>query len=780
MTEPAATPEAGSSTVAGRAWQVAASVAVAALGFFTGFSPAGVSMALAVLLATVLLRPAVVLQARPWREPVMATGLLLLAYVTLHTLWVDGPRPLTAHTVNQYHELLFAPLLFALLQDARLRVLLWRGFVCGAIVLALAHWAALLNAPLASALESKRISAGFALALAAFLLVMRARPAPRPWPARVLAALLAATVLFAIEGRTGYVVLIVLATLAAAAHAPPRWRLLGAIAAPTLMVLVALNSSAVLNRLHETQAGSSLDSPSGPVTSTGIRIELMRLAADLSVKYAVHGAGYAHYPDVHEQAARERFGSDPARAGWLSAVWIRASNPHNEYAMQMVGGGAIGLVLFLAWLALPLRRARQAATPLGTMLTGAVLAFAVGSLFNSMLHDFVEGHAYMALLAWMLAEQRAATGARPVRRVVVIATRQIGDVLLTTPLIRAVRQHWPQAQIDVIGFERTLGMLVGNEDVHQLIEMPARSGWRETLAFMRRHWRRYDLALVTDPGDRAHLLGWLAAPQRSGIMPAEGGSIAWKRRLLDHAVTAAGDRGTVHVTVEKLQLLAPWAPELASSVPRVVPPRAAPLPADFAAALIPGAVAVHVPSMWDYKQWPITHYEALVRGLLAQGRQVVLTGSASMRDQACLATLKTLGSAPQLLDASGRLDFTQLVTLLQRCALYIGPDTSVSHLAAAVGLPLLAVFGPTNPMRWAPWPAVASAPVRFVRASAQQQAGNVSLVQGRLPCVPCGRAGCEDRRDSRSDCLADIRPERVLALATRLLARDELTAGQAG
>ena len=59
-----------------------------------------------------------------------------------------------------------------------------------------------------------------------------------------------------------------------------------------------------------------------------------------------------------------------------------------------------------------------------------------------------------------------------------IATRQIGDVLLTTPLVRAARRRWPQARIEVLGFQGTLGMLRGNPDVDALIESPARLGWR--------------------------------------------------------------------------------------------------------------------------------------------------------------------------------------------------------------------------------------------------------------------------------------------------------------
>jgi heptosyltransferase III len=345
------------------------------------------------------------------------------------------------------------------------------------------------------------------------------------------------------------------------------------------------------------------------------------------------------------------------------------------------------------------------------------------------------------------------------RQVLVVATRQIGDVLLTTPLIRAARGLWPQARIDVLGFAGTLGMLRGNPDVNELIEAPPRLGWG-ALGFARRLWRRYELALVTDAGDRAHLIATIAARQRSGILPPDHGSNWWKRALLDHAVIAAGDRGDRHVTAEKLELLAPWLPQ--SATPQVVPPAATPLPDDIATAVRAGCVIVHAPSMWAYKQWPLAHYERLVSELLAQGRQVVLTGSASERDRQCIAPLRVLGAPPQLLDVSGRLDFNQLVTLMRSSALYIGPDTSVSHLAAAAGVPVIAIFGPTNPGRWGPWPAEPEAGGGYAHSQPVQRVGKVILLQSELSCVPCGRAGCEDHRQSRSDCLIDIGPDRVL------------------
>jgi ADP-heptose:LPS heptosyltransferase/O-antigen ligase len=754
-------------------WLVLTCMVLGMLGFFLPFSSAGVSVSMAGLLLLALARPRTILASQPWKEPTMAVGLALLAYIAMHTLWTTGANAAAAEAVNHYQELLLAPLVFALMRDATCRRVFLRAFFLGATLLAIAYWGALVVPSLSNALSSRRISTGFALAVCAFLVLAQAQSRPRRWPGRVLGAFLAATVLFAVDARTGHVVLVVLVACAAWWYSPRRWRWAAAFAAPLLVLVLAMASGAVNSRLKETLAGSQPASGAGPLTSTAIRVNMLHVATDLARRYALTGAGFANYSAVNEQAALARYGSEPAVINDPSH-WVRTGNPHNEFLMQLIGGGVASLGLFLLWLGLPLREAARARAPVAAMTAGTVIAFGTACLFNSLLLDFVEGHLYMALLAWLLAEHRFAPAedaqTAGVHRVLVIATRQIGDVLLTTPLIRTARERWPDARIEVLVFEGTVGMLRGNPDIDALIEVPTRLGAAAGGRLMGRLWRSYDLALVADAGDRAHLLGWFAAPRRSGIIPAANASNWWKRLLLDHVVVAAGDLGSVHVAPEKQLLLEPWLRGRDKVRPQVIVPPPAPLPADVQALLVSGYLVVHAPSMWPYKQWPIAHFEALVRALLAPGRQVVLTGSSSERDQECIAPLRRLAQPPRLLDLSGRLDFNQLATLLGKAALYIGPDTSVSHLAAASGVPVIAILGPTNPMRWAPWPAGAEARALFARSAGVQHVANVTVMQGGLACVPCGRAGCEDHRQSRSDCLVDITPEQVLEQALEILA----------
>ena len=350
--------------------------------------------------------------------------------------------------------------------------------------------------------------------------------------------------------------------------------------------------------------------------------------------------------------------------------------------------------------------------------------------------------------------------------ILVICTRQIGDVLLTTPLIRAARQRWPRARIDVLGFAGTLGMLAGNPDIAQLIEVPATSTWFSSLSLIRRLWRGYDLALITQRSDRAHLYGWVAARTRAGLVPGEASLSWWKKLLVDHPLVIDGVETAI--VREKIELLAPWVDELPPQ-PVVVPPAAVPLPRDLELCLRDPMVVVHVPSMWRYKQWPSAHYRALLSALLGDGVQVVLTGSTSPADQAQVAAVRDVAAPPALVDASGRLELGQITSLLRRARLYIGPDTSITHLAAASGVPVIALFGPTNPQVWGPWPQGTTLAQPYVKRAMRQRVERVILMQGPGDCVPCFKEGCEGHRNSRSDCLEGLSPQRVIDEARAML-----------
>ena len=150
---------------------------------------------------------------------------------------------------------------------------------------------------------------------------------------------------------------------------------------------------------------------------------------------------------------------------------------------------------------------------------------------------------------------------------------------------------------------------------------------------------------------------------------------------------------------------------------------------------------LHVPTLVRYKLWPIAHQIELVRGLLDDGVGVVLSGGPSARRSGAHRRGRAAASPRRrrqrraLLDVAGQLDFGQLVTLLRGAALYVGPDTSITHLAAACGTPLVALYGPVDPRLFGPWPQGHPATQPYVRHALRQQpptpqGGGIVLLQG--------------------------------------------------
>lgn len=386
----------------GRGLDQALCIALALLGFLLPVSVAGVAILMGVFLVLAALAAPAVWRSAPWRDPVIALGLLLFAYIAAHTLLTSGFTPEAWKAINRYHELLIAALLLALCRLATRPWWFLHGLLAGTLLYAGAHWLALVWQPMAGYLEMRRISAGFNLAIFAFVLLALAPGGARPGRSLLAAAFLVLTVFFAVEGRTGHLVMLLLVGLAAWMFSPRRWRWAAVVVLPLVVLALALGSPAVQKRVSETLAGSS-PTAAGDMSSTGIRIELVRNGLNLAGRYALTGGGFAEYRRLSEESARELYAGDPERRAYLDQDWARIANPHNEYLMQLVGGGVLALGLFLAWLVAPTLRVAQS-HGVQAALVGIGAAFAVGCLFNSLLMDFVEGHFYVALMTWLLAQ----------------------------------------------------------------------------------------------------------------------------------------------------------------------------------------------------------------------------------------------------------------------------------------------------------------------------------------------------------------------------------------
>ena len=367
------------------------------------------------------------------------------------------------------------------------------------------------------------------------------------------------------------------------------------------------------------------------------------------------------------------------------------------------------------------------------------------------------------------------------KKVLFIATRQIGDVLVTTPLIQQARELWPEAEFHFLGYRSKLDMLKGNPDIAELIETSDRPGFGEYLSLFNRLFQRYDLAIVTQPSDRAYFYGLVAAFRRVGVLGGHPQGLtehdkakkskgdkqnAWKKAICLHTVDV--DYFGQHVITEKLRLLEVFYKnfqDLFSKPISVVPPAGEALTPVIASQLRSPYVVVHPGPLTAYKRWPLAYWQNLVTWLTQQGWQVVLSASPAKQDLQLnqdIVSLLDAATRQNVVNAAGKLSIPQARSLIQGAHLYIGVDTSITHLAAACNIPTVALFGPTPPSNFGPWPNGFIGKQPYQLRARTQTVGNVTILQGPGECVPCRKAGCEDRADSRSECLDLLEPNQVI------------------
>jgi len=518
-------------------------------------------------------------------------------------------------------------------------------------------------------------------------------------------------------------------------------------------------------------------------TSVGLRLELWRASALLYLRHPAFGVGRGHLQEELNGLAQR---GEAPRA-------IVNAGAHSEFfsaLSQMGTAGVAALLLLYVGTFTPfwrnrLSKDREIATASyqGIAAVGGTIIFGltIDALTLVMSAAFFSLNV-ATLLAWIEARKRetgevgnpgALMSNRSPQSVLVVCTRRIGDVLLTTPLVRSLKAQWPEANIDMLVFRGTEGALEHNPDLRRVIVEPQRAPLRARLVTAVRIWRRYDLACAAAESDRALIYAWAAGRKRVGLVDAQ--RVKWFVRAMLHRF--ALDRHLdAHVVSSKLAL----AP-LVGVTPRakVVPPGIGPNPerrARFEArfnappAARPGQplVVLHPSAMFAYKQWTIDGWAATIRWLRAQDYAVALSGGPAQAEREYAGQV-IAAAREQVLNLVGELTLGETAEMIRSAKLFVGPDTSVTHIAAACGTLTIALFGPSDPVRWGPWPCDWPFVETPWARHGTSRRGNVCLLQGEKACVPCRREGCDDHIQSTSDCLVDLPASRVIAVAAQML-----------
>lgn len=353
------------------------------------------------------------------------------------------------------------------------------------------------------------------------------------------------------------------------------------------------------------------------------------------------------------------------------------------------------------------------------------------------------------------------------RRILVVVTLRIGDVLVATPVIRSLKQAWPEAEIDALVFEHTEGVLLPNPDLHQVYTVAARPTFWNHLKLIAKLFRRYDIALTTLMGDRATIYVWLASKLSLGMQDGSEKQ-RWKQKLLSR--WAMFDHTGTHTVLTNLglidQLGIPRSQEVVVSWSTQDEQQTqAKLP--FDPATQPYAV-LHLYPKFPYKMWRREQWLELAQWLAGQNLRIVLTGS-SAPDELCYIEPIFASMPPGTVNMAGKLGLAENACLISRAKCYVGPDTALTHMAAALGTPTVALFGPSNPVKWGPWPKGYTQDSNPWQLKGSKRVNNVMLLQGEGDCVPCVLEGCDRHPNSLSACLQELPASRVIAALQELM-----------
>ena len=341
-------------------------------------------------------------------------------------------------------------------------------------------------------------------------------------------------------------------------------------------------------------------------------------------------------------------------------------------------------------------------------------------------------------------------------RALVIKLGHIGDVLVTTPVFTALKETWPSLKITALVNLGTETMLQNSPYVDEIIALERNHAGRLAelkyqLDLLRRlRSARFDLSLELSGGDRGAFLSFIAgAGRRVGFAPKKPHVRA---RAFQVLADATGTQN--HVVETFLRQVRALDIEPKDTGLKLYPD---PESRGKAAILLKqhGLEAkrfalLHPTSRWMFKCWTPEGNAALMRRLGQLGLPVVLTAAPEAKEREFVDQVlrQDLGSA-KVVNLAGQVDLPLLAALIEQARAFLGVDSAPMHMAAALGTPVLVLFGPSGEKMWGPW----QVPARVLSGDCDER--------------PCGRDGCDGSKISR--CLVELPPEKAVAALDQLL-----------
>ena len=332
---------------------------------------------------------------------------------------------------------------------------------------------------------------------------------------------------------------------------------------------------------------------------------------------------------------------------------------------------------------------------------------------------------------------------KDIRSILLLQLGDIGDVVLSFPAIRALRENFPDAKLVVAVREKAAELIADCPWTTDVISINTKQRkWYQELAYQKdfflRLWKyNFDLAVDLRADSRGAVLTLLSGARQRVGFHAQDGKL-WRNRFYSHFPYVEGRPGQ-HMVEYYLNLVRACDLETENIWPELVIPeeklsRAIALLNEENVPLDNPVIAIQPFSLWPYKEWDVNKYVDLIQRISDEYKlSIIITGSPDERKKAHTLVKK---SERHVHNFAGKTTIGTLAALLKICRLFVGGDSAGIHIAAAVDTPTVSIFGPMSSDAWAP------------RGSRHR------VVQKQLFCVPCHQKGCNG--SGTSQCLEGL------------------------
>lgn len=299
------------------------------------------------------------------------------------------------------------------------------------------------------------------------------------------------------------------------------------------------------------------------------------------------------------------------------------------------------------------------------------------------------------------------------QNILLIKLRHHGDMLLTTPVINALRQRYPQANIDVLLYQETRPMLEAHPAVRQLHVIDRK--WKNAGSWQKmRHERdliaavratHYDLAInLADQWRSAIITRLSGAPVRIGFAFKKRDNAFW--RACHTLLVSTDGHNKLHTVEQNMAALAPLGISAAGAQTSMHYTQAdwQQVRTLLAARNVTAPwIVVQPTSRWVFKCWDDEKFAATIDSLARQGHKILLTAAPDKKELAMIEHIQSLCRSEEVISVAGEFSLPQLAALIDHAQLFIGVDSAPMHMAAALNTPCIALFGPTKLQHWRPW-----------------------------------------------------------------------------